>query len=113
MISSMALMLGCQKFQQFYEIKLKPLSLKSWHFEASEDIMTKFKSQGLHTVRIKYCNAGRSGNPPALIPILWNIGILLHKQATRTFCWPVYNLILEDLGIFLVFSWYFPGIYCS
>ena len=23
-------------------------TLKCWHFEASEDIMTKFKSQGLH-----------------------------------------------------------------
>ena len=27
---------------------------------------------------------GVSGNPPFLIPALWNIGILLHKQATRT-----------------------------
>ena len=26
---------------------------------------------------------GRSGNSPSLIPALWNIGILLHKQATR------------------------------
>ena len=31
---------------------------------------------------VKYWNAGRSGNPPFLIPALWNIGILLHKQAT-------------------------------
>ena len=29
-------------------------TLKSWHFEASEDIMTKFKSQGLYIIRIKY-----------------------------------------------------------
>ena len=27
---------------------------------------------------------GGSGNPASLIPALWNIGILLHKQATRT-----------------------------
>ena len=32
----------------------------------------------------KYLNAGGSGNPPSLIPALWNIDILLHKQATRT-----------------------------
>ena len=32
--------------------------------------MTKFKSQ-----------AGGSGNPIFFIPALWNIGILLHKQA--------------------------------
>ena len=35
-------------------MKLKPLSLKSLHFEASEDIMNKFESQGLHIMTIKY-----------------------------------------------------------
>ena len=44
--------------------------------------MTKFESQGLHIIRIKYWNASGSGFPPCLIPALWNIGILLHKQAT-------------------------------
>ena len=43
--------------------------------------MTKFKSQGLHIIRIKYWYASGSGSPPSLIPALWNIGILLHKQA--------------------------------
>ena len=43
--------------------------------------MTKFKSQGLYIIRIKYWNASGSGSPPSLIPALWNIGILLHKQA--------------------------------
>ena len=55
-------------------------------FESSKDIMTKFESQALHVIRIKYWKAGESGNPrnpPSLIPALWNIGILLHKQATR------------------------------
>ena len=33
---------------------------------------------------IKYSKAIGSGNPPSLIPALWNIGILLHKQATQT-----------------------------
>ena len=56
----------------------------SWHFKASEDIMTKFKSQALHIIKIKYWNAGWSGNPPFLILALWNIGILLHKLVTRT-----------------------------
>ena len=51
------------------------------HFEASEGIITKFKSQGLFTIRIKFWNASGSGFPPSLIPALWNIGILLHKQA--------------------------------
>jgi hypothetical protein len=69
-------------FQLFYEMKLK--TSKSWHFEASADIMAKFKSKALHIIRIEYCNAGWSGNSPSLIPTLWNIGILLHKQATRT-----------------------------
>ena len=50
-------------------------------FEASEDIMTKFKSQGLYIIKIKYWNASRSGSPPSLIPTLWNIGILHYKQA--------------------------------
>ena len=59
-------------------------TLKSWHFVATEDIMTKFKSQGLHIIRIKYWNASGSGSPPSLIPTLWNIGILLHKRAKRT-----------------------------
>ena len=27
-------------------------------------------------------NSGWRGNPPFLIPALWNIGILLHKKAT-------------------------------
>ena len=29
-------------------------TLKSWHFDASKDIITKFKSQCLHIIRIKY-----------------------------------------------------------
>ena len=31
-----------------------------------------------------YVAVGRSGNPLFLIPALWNMGILLHKQATQT-----------------------------
>ena len=57
-------------------------NLRTCHFEASENIITKFKSQGLHIIRIKYWKASGSGNPSSLIPALWNIGILLHKQAT-------------------------------
>ena len=45
--------------------------------------MTKFKSQALHIIRIKYHNTGGSGNPPSFIPVLCNIGILLHKQVTH------------------------------
>ena len=68
-------------FQLFYEMKLK--TSKSCHFEANKDIMTKFKSQALHIIIIKYWNASVSGNPPSFIPALWNIGILLQKQATH------------------------------
>ena len=49
-------------------------TLKTCYFEASEDIKTKFKSQALHIIRIKYWNAGVSGYPPFLIPALWNKG---------------------------------------
>ena len=85
------LKVGMPVFQLFYGMKLKTSKFKkSWHFEASEAIMTKFKSQALHVIRIKYWKAGGTGNPPSLIPALWNIGILLHKQATRTFWRPVY-----------------------
>jgi hypothetical protein len=74
---------GMPVFQPFYEIKLKTSkfkALKCSHFEASE-IMTKFKSQGLYIIRIKYLNASGRGPPPSLIPTLWNIGILHYKQA--------------------------------
>ena len=47
-----------------------------WHFEASKDIMTKFKSQAFHIIRIKYWKASGSGNPPSLIPALQKIAIL-------------------------------------
>ena len=43
--------------------------------------MTKFKSQCLYIIRIKYWNASGSGSPPSLIPAHWNIGILHSKQA--------------------------------
>ena len=73
-----SLKLECPFFSQFMKWNWRPLSLKSWLFEA------KFKSQALDIIRIKYWKSGGSGNPPSLIPALWNIGILLYKQATRT-----------------------------
>ena len=75
---------GMPVFQLFYEMKLKTSKFKLGIFKASENIMTKFKSQALYVIRIKYWKAGGSGNPPSLIPALWNIGILLNKQATQT-----------------------------
>ena len=68
-------------FHPLYVVKLKTSKFKVWHFVASEDIITKFKSQGLYTIKIKYWNASGSGFPPSLIPALWNIGILHHKKA--------------------------------
>jgi hypothetical protein len=58
-------------------------TLRPYHFESSEDIMTKFESQALHVIRIQYLKAGGSDNPSFLIPAHWNIGILLHQEATR------------------------------
>ena len=45
-----------------------------------EDIITKFNSQCLYIIKIKYLNASGSGLPPSLIPALQNIGILHHKK---------------------------------
>ena len=50
---------GMTIFQLFYAIKLK--TSKSLNFEASKDIMTKFKSQALHIIRIKYWKASGNG----------------------------------------------------
>ena len=41
--------------------------------------MTKFKSQALHTTRIKYWKASGSSNPPFLIPALQKIAIYVLK----------------------------------
>ena len=67
--------------------------------------MTKFRSQGLHIIRIKYWNASGSGFPPSLNPTLWNIGILHYKQdklrkhlqhsVPVALKWPGYNLKLR------------------
>ena len=51
-------------------------NLRTCHFEAIESIMTKFKSQALHIVEIKYWKGSRSDNPPSLIPALQKIAIL-------------------------------------
>ena len=50
-------------------------TLNTRYFEASEDIITKFKSQALHIKKIKYWKASGSGNPPSLIFALWKIAI--------------------------------------
>ena len=42
------------KWQDFKHIIFYKTTLKTCYFEASEDIMTKFKSQALHFIRIKY-----------------------------------------------------------
>ena len=68
-------------FQPLYVMKLNTSNFKVWHFVASEDIITEFKSQVLYTIKIKYWNAVGSGFPPSLIPALQNIGISHHKKA--------------------------------
>ena len=60
-------------FSCFTKWNWRPLSLKSCHFEARKDIITKFESQALHIIRIKYWKTSKSSNPPALrkIAIAW------------------------------------------
>ena len=58
---------------------------KTCYFEANEDIMTKFKSQALHIIRINYWKA--SGNPPSLIPALRKIAILVLKTKIYVLFW--------------------------
>ena len=43
--------------------------------------MTKFESQDLYIIKIKYWSTSGSGFPPSLMPALQNIGILHHKKA--------------------------------
>jgi hypothetical protein len=67
------------QFQFIKQLKTGISTLRTCHFEAHEDIVTKFTSQALHVIKIKYKKAGGSGNPDSFIPAqLWNIGILLH-----------------------------------
>ena len=99
-------------------------TLKCWHFEVSEDIITKFKSQGLYIIRIKYWNASGSGSrsPPSLIPALWNIGyppqtflgeckrILVFKNASKLRYLKVFilyymTLTIHNVAKFWVLIW--------
>ena len=83
MISSLAT--KCQHFKlrglQFHYIKWLKKGNFNFKVLASEDIITKFKSQGLYIIRIKYMYASGSDFPPFLIPALRNIGILHYKKA--------------------------------
>ena len=77
-------------------------NLRTCHFEASEDIMTKFKSQALHTTRIKYWKASGSGNPPSFIPALQKIAILgLKTKFSILFCTQLYFMCI-DLHIYFL-----------
>ena len=72
MISSVAskcqdFKVGMAVFQPFYEMKLK--ASKSWPFEASEDIMTKFKSQAMSLeLNVEKLVGVATGNPPSFRP---------------------------------------------
>ena len=72
-------------------------TLKTCYFEASEDIMTKFKSQALHIIRIKYWKASGSGNPPSFIPALRKIAILgLKTKFYVLFCTRLHQYYLAQ-----------------
>ena len=91
-------------FKLFYEMELKTLSLKSCQFEASKDIITKFKPQALHIIRIKFWNPSGSGNPPSLIPALRIIAIL----GLKTGLWQWHNGISALQCTYLYMDIYFP-----
>ena len=86
-------------FQPFYEMKLK--TSKLWHFEASKDIMTKFKSQPLHIIRIKhgtqaFCFINSLNR--SIGPSQHKSQILFHKER------PTEELYQKDFGDVTVFS---------
>ena len=72
-------------------------TLRTCHFEASEDIMTEFKSQAFHTRRIKQLKVSGSGNPPSLIPALRNISIyVLKMKFSILFCTRLYVFFIQQ-----------------
>ena len=92
-------------------MKLKTSNFKkSYHFEASKDIMTKFKSQAVHW------KASGSGNPSSFIPALLKMAILgLKTKFSILFCTRLYMIhkaqIQDELtavqNIHLTYSWHF------
>ena len=78
-------------FIHFIKWNWRPL--KSWHFEASEHIMTKFKSQGLHIIRIKYWNASGSGPLPHSRPLEHFINRPPRENISVRCVWETYNFL--------------------
>ena len=56
--------------------------------------MTKFKSQALHYIRIKFWKTSGSGNPPSLISALQKIAFLVLKTKVSILVWD------EIMGLF-------------
>ena len=65
----------------FHYMKKGHFNFKVLAFWSQWRYYSKFKSQGLYTIKIKYWNANGSGFNPSLIPTLQNIGNLHHKKA--------------------------------
>ena len=95
-------------FQLFYEMKLKnSISLKSCHFEGSKDIMTKYKSQTLLIIRIKYWKGEWQSSLPHSRP-LENCHFRSKNEILRSFLhMPVQNLMKCQRAGFasLWFTW--------
>ena len=69
------------------------ISIKSCHFEARKNIMTRFKPQALHIIRMKHWNASGNDNPPSLILALRKIAIyVLKMKFYELFCTRLYWL---------------------
>ena len=104
--------LKCQDFKlkglQFHFIKqLKNghPNLRPCHFEASEDTMTKSKSQAVHVIRIKSWKAGGSGNLPSLfLPSGTSAFYFINSHPDQTFWQSVYYFSNLDICSHLLFS---------
>ena len=97
----------CQDFKlrglQFHFIKRWKIiipTLKTCCFEASEDIITKFKSQALHILKIKYWKASGSGNPPFFISALRKIAISGIKTKFYVFFGTRLYLLQKETSVF-------------
>ena len=96
------------------DLKLRSLQfhfiryLKNEHPKFKDCILNPVKIW-LHYIRIKYWKSCGSGNPPSLIPVLWNIGILLHNKnhPDQTFWAQVYTIF------FLYTSFTFGSVLCK
>jgi hypothetical protein len=95
------------RFQLSYEMKLKTSKFKFLEFWSQLSHLNANHLNHKLFISFKHWNAGGSGKPPSLIPDLWNIGILIHKQATLSKHFESECMNLAEFGM----SWQNKGIF--